>query len=102
MAYIALLPETELLEAQVRCIQTEIGRIVLARVAGQIHAFEDRCSHDDGPLAGGKLEGHCIHCPRHGASFDIRNGSALQLPATEDIEIFAVRVVNGQVEVDLA
>jgi 3-phenylpropionate/trans-cinnamate dioxygenase ferredoxin component len=42
-----------------------------------------------------------VVCPRHGASFDIRTGDALTLPAFEPVETFPVRVADGVVKVEL-
>jgi 3-phenylpropionate/trans-cinnamate dioxygenase ferredoxin component len=71
---------------------------------GELYAIEDRCSHDDGPLAEGDFdpeEGYAI-CPRHGAHIDIRTGRALTLPAVFPVDTFPVRVVDGVVKVDIA
>ena len=70
---------------------------------GDLYAVEDRCSHDDGPLAEGEIdaeEGVAV-CPRHGARIDIRSGRALSLPAVESVQTFPVRVENGLVLVEL-
>lgn len=77
----------------------EIGTdsIVLFNLAGEIYAIADVCSHDDGPLGDGILEGYQIICPRHGARFDIRTGEVLSLPAVVDIPAYPVRVVNGKI-----
>ena len=50
---------------------------------GEFLALEDRCSHDDGPLALGVWDDEdcVVICPRHGASFDLASGRALTLPA---------------------
>lgn len=81
-----------------------IGPIALTRYEGKVYAFEDSCTHDGGPLAsaeGSEMDGPCIVCPRHGAQFDIRTGEAVRMPATEAIEVFEVRIIDGQIEVDL-
>ena len=70
---------------------------------GEYYALEDRCSHDDGPLAEGDFdveEGVAI-CPRHGSRFDIRTGRALSLPAYLPVETFRVWVGDGMIKVDL-
>ena len=73
--------------------------IVIFNIAGEYFAIGDVCSHDDGPLGDGDLEDHEIHCPRHGAIFDVRTGQALALPAVVDIPAYPVRVMEGQIEV---
>jgi 3-phenylpropionate/trans-cinnamate dioxygenase ferredoxin subunit len=75
--------------------------IVIFKILDEYFAIEDICSHDDGPLGEGELEGHKIICPRHGAHFDVRTGKAESLPAIVDIPAFPVRVVNGQIELGL-
>jgi nitrite reductase/ring-hydroxylating ferredoxin subunit len=48
--------------------------IVLAMVTGQIYAMNSVCSHQDGPLEEGTLDGYNLKCPWHYAVFDVRNG----------------------------
>lgn len=77
------------------------SQIVVLNIGGHIFAIGDVCSHDDGPLGDGDLEGYEIHCPRHGASFDVRNGKVLSLPAIVDIPAYPVRIVSERIEVGL-
>ena len=72
-------------------------------IDGELYALEDRCSHDDGPLveADWEPEEGIVICPRHGATFDIRTGRALTLPAYLPVETFPVRVTDGMVVVDV-
>ncbi len=76
--------------------------IVVFNVGGNYYATGDVCSHDDGPIGDGELDGYQLVCPRHGARFDIRSGKALTLPAVEDIPYFPTRVVDGQVEIGIS
>jgi 3-phenylpropionate/trans-cinnamate dioxygenase ferredoxin component len=66
-------------------------------VSGQFWATDDRCTHDGGHLATGRLDGYTIVCPRHGARFDIRTGQALSLPASVDLAVHEVRVEGDDV-----
>jgi 3-phenylpropionate/trans-cinnamate dioxygenase ferredoxin subunit len=75
--------------------------VVVFNIAGDFFAIADLCSHDDGPLGDGDLEGYEINCPRHGACFDVRNGKVLSLPAVVDIPAYPTRVENGQIEIGL-
>jgi len=77
-------------------------RVLACRVgAGEVCAMEDLCTHDDGPLAQGRLCGDVIECPRHGARFDVRTGAVRRLPAPSPLRTFAARVRDGWVEVDV-
>jgi len=75
--------------------------IVVFNIAGGLYAIADLCSHDDGPLGDGELDGMEIVCPRHGARFDIRNGKVLSLPAIVDIPAYPVRVLDGEIQIGL-
>ncbi len=75
--------------------------IALFHLADGFFAIEDRCSHDGGELASGTCEGDQVICPRHAARFCLRDGRALSAPAYEDICSYPVRVVDGQVQIDI-
>ncbi len=73
--------------------------VMLLNVSGNYYAIADVCSHDDGPLGEGEVDGCEIICPRHGARFDLRSGKATRSPAFVDIPWFPVRVVDGNLEI---
>lgn len=75
--------------------------IVILNINEQYYAIADVCSHDDGPVGEGTLEGFEIVCPRHGARFDVRDGKVLALPAFVDIPSYPVRVTNDQIEIGI-
>ena len=75
--------------------------IVIFNIAGQFFAIGDVCSHDNGPLGDGMIDGNLVVCPRHGAEFDIRTGKAVTLPAVVDIPAYPVRVVDGKIEIGI-
>jgi 3-phenylpropionate/trans-cinnamate dioxygenase ferredoxin subunit len=81
----------------------EVGArlVVVFRVDGQVYCLDDLCTHDGGPLGEGDLADHTIACPRHGAKFDIRDGHALTMPATEDTVAHEVKIENGDIYVRL-
>ena len=58
------------------------------------------CPHEDGPLAEGWLEGEAVVCPWHGFDFDLETGHCRVDPELS-IPVFAVRVTDDAVEVDL-
>lgn len=65
--------------------------IAICNVDGSFYAIEDVCTHDGGRLDQGTLEGKCIICPRHGATFDVTTGAALTLPAVIPVATFDLR-----------
>lgn len=99
--YIPVAAEGDLKPGERLFVQIDNLTLVVFNIAGGLYAIADICSHDDGPVGEGTLEGYEVSCPRHGAHFDVRNGKVLSLPAIVDIPAYPVRVRDGQIEVGL-
>ncbi len=97
--YVEIAPVSELPNGERLFVDVGDRPIVVFNIAGQYFAIGDVCTHDDGPLGDGDLEGFNIVCPRHGAEFDIRSGQVMQMPAVVDIPAYPVRVVEGMLQV---
>jgi len=82
-----------------KVVDVDEVQIAVFNLDGEYFAIEDVCTHDYATLAGGKIDGDQIICPRHGARFNIKTGEALTAPAYEPIPTFPVRVDNGMVQV---
>jgi uncharacterized membrane protein/nitrite reductase/ring-hydroxylating ferredoxin subunit len=72
-------------------------RIVLARTEDRFVAFDDRCTHRGGSLAGGSTMCNVVQCPWHGSQFDLISGKVKAGPAKEGIKIYSVREENGKI-----
>jgi 3-phenylpropionate/trans-cinnamate dioxygenase ferredoxin component len=83
--FVEIAPVSELPNGERLFIDLGDKPVVIFNIAGQFFAIGDVCTHDDGPLGDGMLEGFNVVCPRHGAEFDIRTGQAVQMPAVVDI-----------------
>ena len=99
--YIPVAPAADVPPGERLLVEIDGEPLVVFNIAGQFFAIADLCSHDNGPLGDGDLDGDEIVCPRHGARFDVHSGKALSLPAVEAIPAYPVRVVDGQIEVGL-
>ena len=86
-----------------RLVEWEDLEIGVFNCGGALYAIEDRCSHDNGPLAEGELdEGACtVECPRHGALFDLRTGTPKTLPAYTPVETFPVLVEGDLIKLEV-
>ena len=82
-------------------IEVEGNPIVIFNVDDKFYAIEGICSHDEEELAEGQLDGFELTCPRHGARFDIRDGSVLALPAFQEINTFPVEIRGEEVLIGL-
>jgi 3-phenylpropionate/trans-cinnamate dioxygenase ferredoxin component len=99
--FVTLAPAEEIPPGEREIFEIDGVYIAVFNVDGTFYAIEDVCTHDDGPLAEGELDGYEIACPRHGARFDIRTGQVLSMPAVVDVRWFPVRVEDGQIQIDM-
>lgn len=97
MTWVQVASSDAIPEGEARSFSVDGTRVAVARAQGQLHAVEDVCSHDDGPLGAGCLDGFAIQCPRHGAKFDIRTGAVLSMPAVVGIRTLEVKEDGGVV-----
>jgi 3-phenylpropionate/trans-cinnamate dioxygenase ferredoxin component len=100
-SYVSVAAARDVRPGHARSVQVGDVCLLLCNVDGAVYAVADLCTHDRGPLGEGRLRGAVIECPRHGARFDVRDGSVLAPPAIRALPTFATRVVDGHVEVVL-
>jgi 3-phenylpropionate/trans-cinnamate dioxygenase ferredoxin subunit len=86
-----------------RIIEADGRKIGVFNAGGDLFAIEDRCSHDDGPLAEGPFdsEQRTVECPRHGSLFDLTSGRPKTLPAYLPVDTFPVRVEDGVIKLEI-
>ena len=101
LEYVTVATVDEIGNGQRKLVDVDGEPLAVFNIAGQYFAIADVCSHDDGPVAEGLLDGTQVECPRHGARFDLRTGKALTLPAVVDIPAYPVRVVGDEIQVGL-
>lgn len=96
-------PLDELPEGAMRLVEADGRKIGVFNCGGELYAIEDRCSHDEGPLAEGEFDpAACtVECPRHGSLFDLRSGRPKTLPAYVPVNTFEARVEDGAVKLDI-
>jgi len=83
---------------QMKLVHVNGRRIVLARTADGYVAFDDRCTHRGGSLAGGTIICGTVQCPWHGSQFDVASGAVKAGPAEKGIETFRVKVNGDRIE----
>ena len=76
-------------------------RVAVVRAEdGTVHAVDDICSHAEVSLSEGEIYNGTIECWLHGSCFDLRTGEPTNLPATEPVSVYPVRVEGEDVYVD--
>jgi 3-phenylpropionate/trans-cinnamate dioxygenase ferredoxin subunit len=91
----------EIADGEVNSYSVAERQVAIANVGGDLHAFDDICTHQQCSLAEGELDDAIIECPCHGSRFDITTGGAVQGPATEPVDVFEVREEGGDLQVSL-
>lgn len=76
--------------------------VAVYSVEGEFFATARTCTHMLSALTDGYLDGDQVECILHMASFCVRDGRALSLPATEPLQTYATRVVDGVVQVSVS
>ena len=95
----------ELPDGQMRLVETPDGvKIGVFNCDGELHAIEDRCSHDDGPLAEGSFDADTctVECPRHGSLFDVTTGRPKTLPAYQPVQTFPVSIEDDTIKLEVS
>jgi nitrite reductase/ring-hydroxylating ferredoxin subunit len=77
-----------------------VGDAAVFNVAGRLCATQAKCTHRQGPLSEGKLEGATVTCPWHGSQFDVCTGAVLRGPALDPVKTYPVSVEGeiGRIE----
>lgn len=81
----------------------EVGDVpvCVVRLAENVFAVRDECTHGAVPLSEGDVEGTTIECWAHGSRFDLLTGEVQNPPAVENVATYPVRIDGDDVQVNL-
>ncbi|RDE13879.1 MAG: ferredoxin [Candidatus Thorarchaeota archaeon] len=106
MPYIRVAGVSDIPEGKMRQVDLNGTPVLIAKVNGTFHAIGGLCTHRQGILANGTLNGTVVTCPRHGSQFDVSTGKNLMGPKvigmrlkTGDEPVFEVKVEGADVMV---
>jgi 3-phenylpropionate/trans-cinnamate dioxygenase ferredoxin subunit len=100
--FVAVAREADVPAGEVRVVQAGGRSLALGHCAdGSWGAIDNVCTHDGGTLGEGELDGCQVECPRHGARFELATGRVTALPAVFGVNAYPVRIVDGEIQVDL-
>lgn len=80
-------PDTE-------CVAIADGRAVVVRVGDELRAFENRCVHQESPIAGGIVRNGVLSCPLHFWRYHVDDGTLIG--SSRSLQRFPIEVVRGE------
>jgi nitrite reductase/ring-hydroxylating ferredoxin subunit len=73
-----------------------VGDCAVFNVGGGFCATQASCTHRQGALSEGTVDGSTVTCPLHGAQFNIWSGAVLRGPAKDPLKTYRV-TVDGEI-----
>jgi nitrite reductase/ring-hydroxylating ferredoxin subunit len=89
----------ELAEGEMSSYSVGERQVAVGNIDGDLHAWDDFCTHQQCSLAEGDLDGTIVECPCHGSQFDVTTGEVVQGPAAEPVDVFEAREEAGELQV---
>ena len=86
----------DLEEDEGKCVLVDGRQIALFRVGDDVHAIDNLCPHQGGPLADGWVDNGQVTCPLHGWEFSLETGTTTM---GAPVAVHKVRVEGNDVQV---
>ena len=93
--------DSELPNNDSKAVLIDGTKVLVCRANGKVYAVENRCTHQDAELEGGRIRGCFISCPLHGVKFDLRDGMPTGQLTRLPLTTYQVRLIEGMIEVRL-
>ena len=71
-------------------VDVEGTTVAVARVGGELYAFQDECTHAACSLSDGEIEGYHVVCPCHLGTFDVATGEVVSGPPKRPLRTWSV------------
>jgi 3-phenylpropionate/trans-cinnamate dioxygenase ferredoxin subunit len=88
-----------LVEGKPIAIEVDGIPVCVVKVADEVFAVADTCTHSEASLSESEVTGGKIECWLHGAEFDLKTGEALTPPATQALKTFNVKRNGNQLTI---
>jgi 3-phenylpropionate/trans-cinnamate dioxygenase ferredoxin subunit len=108
MGFVEVAKANDIPPGQMKVFTVGGKEVLVVNHEGRHYAVGGRCSHMNGELARGKLEGKMVTCPRHGSVFDVTTGECVTGPKivflkfrAKAVPTYEVRVEAGSIQVNV-
>ena len=93
---------SRLISHTIVCARVTGVDLILVWNEGRAVACERICPHEQADLSLGRVAGGRLFCPRHSASFDLRDGQVSYGWPSRPLRLCPVRISDDQVWIDAA
>lgn len=94
---VALANINELKPGQMKKVEVNGRKLILANAEGDYFLVDEMCSHEDFSLYLGCIQDRKIKCSLHGSYFDLKTGEPLEEPACEAIGTYPLTISEDKV-----
>ncbi len=108
MEFVKAANVSDIPEGGMKAVKVGDEDIMIANIGGRFYAVQGLCTHRQGVLGNGKLEGIIVTCPRHGSMFEVTTGKNVAGPKilgvrgrTGDLSAYEVKVEGTNVLVKI-
>jgi 3-phenylpropionate/trans-cinnamate dioxygenase ferredoxin component len=99
--WVAVWPLERLAHQTIVCVRVEEFELLLIRDGDEIFACERACPHEQADLSLGRLAEGRLFCPRHLASFDLRDGHISAGWPSRALRCYPTRVEDERIWIDV-
>jgi 3-phenylpropionate/trans-cinnamate dioxygenase ferredoxin subunit len=100
--WIEVLPLERLVDQAIVCVRVQAVDLLLVRDGERIMACERACPHEQADLSLGRVAEGRLSCPRHFASFDLKDGRISAGWPSRPLRRYPVRIEGGLIWIDTA
>jgi nitrite reductase/ring-hydroxylating ferredoxin subunit len=104
LSFVKVAETSEIPTGKMKMVKLEDKELLIANVNGNYYAIANRCTHKNGDLSKGSLDGNIVTCPLHSSKFDVTTGKAVSGPKiaffrakTNDEPSFEVKIEGNGV-----
>jgi 3-phenylpropionate/trans-cinnamate dioxygenase ferredoxin component len=100
--WVEVLPLERLADQAIVCVRVEAVDLLMVRDGERVMACERACPHEQADLGLGRVADGRLFCPRHFASFDLRDGHISAGWPCRPLRRYPTRISDGRIWIDAA
>jgi nitrite reductase/ring-hydroxylating ferredoxin subunit len=86
----------DLASGKILLVEVDEENVAVYNVDGRFYATSEACTHAEGPLSEGWLNGTIVTCPWHDSCFDVTTGEVRCGPANDPLISYRV-IIEGDI-----